>query len=512
MPTGKDDPSEVLRDFFDNGPVGLHWQLHDGTIQGANIALASLLGYQVDELPGMNFFEFHADAALALELQHLLAAGETINSEKVVLQARDGSHRHVLFSASALWQEGRLVRARCFTRDIPLLNDTIQALAAADARKAAILDASLDAIITMDAQGRLVDFNQAAERIFGYSRDQAIQQKLSALVIPLRLREAHEVGLRRYLETGIGPVLGKRFEIDAMRATGEEFPVELSIAVVHGEPPMFTATLRDITERKQAERALSDTLEALQRSEAALRDADRRKNEFIATLAHELRNPLAPVRTAAEILARRDVGPERTRRAVDIVRRQVSVMARLLDDLLDIARITTGKLELRRAPTTLIDTVRLACDTVQPKLESRRQVLRTDLRFPERLMASIDHVRISQVLSNLLANSSKYSDAGLTIHLRGFVQDEALVLEVQDDGIGFRPELAASLFDMFSQLPESIGRDQGGLGIGLSLSLELVRLHGGTLEAFSAGPGQGATFTVRLPLSAAQFGQSPPPR
>lgn len=495
-----DDQSEVLHDFFDNAPVGLHWHSREGTIQAANRALGALLGCDAHELVGANFLQFHADQKVARELQDRLLAGETINSHKLVLRGRGGGERHVLYSASALWQSGEFVRARCFTRDIPLLAEAMQALAEADARKAAILDASLDAIVTMNAEGRVVDFNHAAERIFGYSRTQALGQSLGRLLIPPRLREAHETGLQRYLATGHGPVLGKRVEIEAMRSTGEEFPVELSIAVVQGDPPMFTATLRDIGERRQAEQALRDTLGALQRSEAALKEADSRKDAFIATLAHELRNPLAPVRTAAEILARPNVGPERTMRSVDIIQRQVSVMARLLDDLLDIARVTRGKLELRRQPTRILDTVDLACDTVRPMLEARQQRLHRDLRIPEHLVVSIDPVRISQVLSNLLANASKYSDPNRNVWLRGMVRDQDLVFEVQDEGIGFRPELAQELFDMFTQLPESAGRAQGGLGIGLSLALELVRLHGGTLQAFSAGPGQGATFSVTLPL------------
>ena len=499
-----DEQSEILRDFFDNAPVGLHWQSLDGTVKAANRALAAMLGCEPEELVGANFFRFLADRAKAAKLQERLARGETLNSEELVLRARDGSHRQVLYSASVLWENGEFVRARCFTRDIPFLADALQALAKADARKTALLDASLDAIITMDAQGRLLDFNQAAERMFGYTRQAAMQQQLSALIVPPRLRAAHEAGLRRYLETGSGPVLGKRIEIDAMRAGGEEFPVELSIAVVEGEPPLFTATLRDITERRRAEQVLRDTLAALQRSELALRDADRRKDEFIATLAHELRNPLAPIRTAAELLARPELAPERAAWATDIIRRQVSVMARLLDDLLDIARIVTNKLELRLEPARVVDTVELACDTVRPTLEAKGQHLHTELRIAESVVAVIDHVRIAQVLSNLLVNASKYSDPGRHVQLRGFLRHEALVFEVQDEGIGFEPELAPKLFDMFTQMPEAAGREQGGLGIGLALSLAVVRLHGGRIEAFSSGPGHGATFTVTLPLPAGE--------
>jgi PAS domain S-box-containing protein len=496
-----DDLSEVLRDFFDNAPIGLHWQLYDGTIQNANRALGAMLGYDSNELVGVNFFGLHTDSALASDLQKRLAGGETVNSEKVVLRRRDGTERHVLYSASTLWKDGQLVRARVFTREVPRLMKAMQALAEADARKTAILDAALDAIITMDAQGSVVDFNRAAERIFGYARDEAVQTKLSTLVVPLRLREAHENGLRHYLETGTGPVLGRRIELEAMRANGEEFPVELSIAVVDGEQPMFTATLRDITQRKQAELAMQDTLAALQLSEAALRNADRRKDEFIATLAHELRNPLAPVRTAVEILARGEIGAERTSWAVDVVRRQVSIMARLLDDLLDVARMTQGKLELRRQPTRVAEMVRLAGHSIQSALDGKQQHLRLDVDVPEYFVAQLDNVRVTQVLTNLLTNASKYSDANSSVLLRCFVRDESLCFQVQDDGIGFRPELSTKLFEMFSQLPESSGRDQGGLGIGLALSLELVRMHGGTLEAFSAGPDRGANFTVTLPLA-----------
>lgn len=490
---------EDLLDFFTDAPVGLHFQAGDGTILRANHALAQLLGYSTEELVGMNFSQFYAETGAATPHLEALRSGDVLNSVQVGLRARDGLPRHVLVSASARRRAGEFVYARCFTREIPALRSAMEALERADARKSAILDASLDAIITMDSDGRVQDFNRAAERIFGYSRDQAINRRLSELMIPPHLRAAHEDGLRRFLETGIGPVIGRRIEVNAIRAGGQEFPVELSIAVVQGPPTMFTATLRDISERIAAERKLQDTLQALQRSEADLREADRRKDEFIATLAHELRNPLAPVRTAAEILARRDLAPKNVDSAVDVIRRQVGVMARLLDDLLDVARIAQGKLELRRQAVSVSDVIQLAVQTSEPSRTAKAQHLELAVHTADDLQLVVDPIRIAQVLTNLLNNASKYSDPGQVMTLSTCLREDSVLFEIEDKGIGFKPADAHLLFGLFTQLPAAAGRAQGGLGVGLALSRSVMQLHGGTLQAHSAGLGQGATFTATLP-------------
>ncbi|TFZ00972.1 PAS domain S-box protein [Ramlibacter henchirensis] len=491
-----------LSDFFDNAPVGLHFQTEDGRIRQSNHALAELLGSTREQLAGQSFTAFYADSVLAADHLERLRKGEDLNSAEVTLRSREGAERHVLVSASVLRNDGRFIHARVFTREIPALRRAIDALAQADARKAAILDASLDAIITMDAEGRLLDFNRAAESIFGYRRHEAIDRRLSELIIPPRLRAAHEAGLRRFLDSGIGPVIGRRIEVEAMRADGQEFPVELSIAVVHGAPPMFTATLRDVTERLRAERELQEALQALQQSESALRAADRRKDEFIATLAHELRNPLSPVRTAAEILARRGLRPEKIDLAVDVIRRQVSVMSRLLDDLLDVARVARGKVELRKELIAVGDVLRLAMQTAQSMLDAKSQRLELQSHVDLDLRLSADPVRLAQVLVNLLTNASKYSDPGQVITLRCCSTGESVLFEVEDRGIGFSSAEAERLFSLFTQLPGSAGRAQGGLGVGLALARSLMQLHGGTLQAHSRGPGQGATFRATLPLPA----------
>lgn len=230
----------------------------------------------------------------------------------------------------------------------------------------------------------------------------------------------------------------------------------------------------------------------------ALEEANRRKDEFLATLAHELRNPLAPIRQAA-LVARASPEPPRQQWALDVIQRQVGHMALLLDDLLDVSRISRGKLELRMARVDLRSVVDAAVETAWPLLEAKKHRLDTHLP-PQAVELQADAVRLAQVLSNLLSNAAKYTDAGGTIALEAHENEGQLVMRVRDNGIGLSPEHLEEIFAIFSQVHATHDRAQGGLGIGLALSRALVQLHGGSLEAASAGPGRGSEFTVRLPL------------
>jgi signal transduction histidine kinase len=234
--------------------------------------------------------------------------------------------------------------------------------------------------------------------------------------------------------------------------------------------------------------------------EEALREADRQKDRFIATLAHELRNPLAPIRTAAGMLGLARASAEQAEWARKVIQRQVAHMARLLDDLLDVARITRGKLELRMQPVRLDAIVETAIEVARPAIDSRRQKLVVDLPEPSPVLQA-DSVRLSQVVSNLLTNAAKYSDPEGVIRLRATAAQDAVVISVCDTGIGIPPDALEKVFDMFAQVPNAAGRSEGGLGIGLSLVKGLVELHGGKITAHSAGPGQGSEFTVTLPCA-----------
>jgi signal transduction histidine kinase/ActR/RegA family two-component response regulator len=260
-----------------------------------------------------------------------------------------------------------------------------------------------------------------------------------------------------------------------------------------GTPTHFDGVTVDVTAQKLDQQRLSTLNEQL-------REQDRRKDEFIATLSHELRNPLAPIRSAARIIASSQLKPAQLQQAQLIIERQVTHMALLLDDLLDIARITQGKLQLKRSTIPLVDVVDAAVEAVRPTLDGKNQQLL--LCLPSHpVMLDGDSLRLSQVLSNLLMNAVKYSDAGGHIALTVTVQGDRLSLSVKDDGIGIAPESLGGIFAMFSQIDGVAGRSDGGLGIGLALVKGIVDLHGGTVEARSAGPGRGSEFIVRLPLA-----------
>ncbi|AKJ27550.1 chemotaxis protein methyltransferase CheR [Caldimonas brevitalea] len=233
-----------------------------------------------------------------------------------------------------------------------------------------------------------------------------------------------------------------------------------------------------------------------------LRQADRRKDEFLATLAHELRNPIAPIRTAAHLLSKPSLGADQIAFCCDLIQRQSKTMALLLDDLLDVSRITSGKLTLRKAYVGIEAVVDAALETARPLLESKRHTLTVSM--PEHApQLDVDPLRVAQVLTNLLTNAAKYTDPGGSIRLEVALQDGRVEFRVIDNGVGIGADMLPSLFEMFHQAPGTLDRAQGGLGIGLALSRGLAELHGGTLDASSPGPGLGATFRLSLPVTAA---------
>ena len=259
-----------------------------------------------------------------------------------------------------------------------------------------------------------------------------------------------------------------------------------------GTPTHFDGVTVDVSAQKLDQQRLAQL-------NHQLREQDRRKDEFIATLSHELRNPLAPIRAAAKLIASPQVAPTQLKQAQLIIERQVTHMALLLDDLLDIARITQGKLQLKKETLALIRRGRCRCRSGTSDIGWQESAARVE-SAERTVLLDADHLRLSQILSNLLMNAAKYSDAGSHIELECTVQGDTLSLSVKDDGIGIAPESPAEIFEMFSQVDGVAGRSDGGLGIGLALVKGLTELHGGTVEARSGGLGHGSEFIVRLPL------------
>jgi PAS domain S-box-containing protein len=267
---------------------------------------------------------------------------------------------------------------------------------------------------------------------------------------------------------------------------------------------------RDLQNFDILARQATDLLERA-RAEVALKEADRRKDEFLATLAHELRNPLSPVRHSLEIMKHGPADPEVVEQALRTMDRQVAQMERLIDDLLDIARITNNRLELRKQTIPLASVVQDAVDAVRPLAQSLRHEIEVSLP-PHPIEISGDPARLAQVFGNLLNNACKYTPAGGRIVLDARRRGRDAVVSIKDNGIGIPRDKMTHIFEIFSQLDKSLERAQGGLGIGLSLSKQLVEMHGGTIEAHSEGLGKGSEFVVRLPIeSPAEPADSPSP-
>ena len=382
---------------------------------------------------------------------------------------------------TALRARRRQYNAREHLSDLDLI---ARALKDSESRLKALFDNAAVGIAELTAQGRLTLVNDALCGLLGVTRDDLLGMPLVDLAHPGD-RESLQKALAR-LFAGEADGLGaeKRF----VRRDGATIWANLTVALArmseagsHG-----VAVIEDVTERKHAEEDL--------------READRRKDEFLATLAHELRNPLAPIRNSLHILGMSGVRDDAMKRVTDMMTRQVAHMVRMVDDLLEVSRISRGKIELRKERIELAAVLRNAVDTSLPLVEAARHRLAVNIP-PEPIALEADPVRLAQVFANLLNNAAKYTPDGGEISIEVTVEAGSASICVRDNGEGIPPAMLARVFNMFTQVNTG-SRAQGGLGIGLTLARTLVQLHGGTIEAFSDGPGKGCQFLVKLPLAA----------
>lgn len=364
---------------------------------------------------------------------------------------------------------------------------------------AAIVQSSDDAIVSKTLEGRIQSWNAGAERIFGYTVAEAVGQPIT-IIIPPELRDEEKSILER---VGRGDRVD-HFDTTRVTKDGRRISISLTVSPVRDSRGIIVGAskvARDISDRKRAEETLRESERRLKVSEEALRDADRRKDELLALIGHELRNLLTPVRYSLAANKKGDRTPAQRQRSEEIMGRQVALMGRLLDDLLDVSRITRSALQLKKVTTELTFVVGSAIDTARPVLEAKQHTFSLDLpKHPVSLEA--DPARLAQVFSNILINAAKYTDPGGQIHLRAAQEGSGIVVAIRDNGIGIAADMKPRLFTMFAQAPGAIGHAEGGLGIGLSLVHGLVTMHGGSVEARSDGPGTGSEFIVRLPTGA----------
>ncbi|MFN2565960.1 MAG: PAS domain S-box protein [Gemmatimonadaceae bacterium] len=364
----------------------------------------------------------------------------------------------------------------------------------------AVVETALDAIVAMDAEGRITEFNPAAERIFGYTREQAVGRNMAELIIPPRYRTAHEEGLKRYLATGEARILGKRVELPAVRADGTEFPAELAITVVPGQRrPAFVGYMRDITDRKRAEEERARLLASERDARGQAEAASRAKSEFLAAMSHELRTPLNAIGGYAELLELGVRGPITSEQREDLtrLRRSQQHLLAMINDVLNFAKIDAGHVNYEitdvRAAEVLADVEAIVTPLI------RERGLRYVNRAAGRRYAMLaDRDKVLQILLNLLTNAVKYTEPGGSITVDGGVEDDAILIRVNDTGIGIPGDRLPRIFDPFVQVNRRFSRPLEGVGLGLAISRDLARGMNGDLTVVSA-VGKGSTFTLALP-------------
>ena len=410
-----------------------------------------------------------------------------------ILIAKDGTERPIDDSAAPIRTKGgEIVGCVLVFRDITERKQIEQQRGDAVARTESVLNNVVDGIITIDERGVVESFNPSAERLFSYQPEEVVGQNIKVLMGE-PYHSKHDGYLANYMRTGQAKIIGIGRGVEGRRKDGSTFPMDLGISeFLLGERRYFVGVVRDITERKQAE-------ERLRQLAAELSEADRRKDEFLATLAHELRNPLAPICNGLELMklaGGQTADVEQTR---SMIERQITQMVRLVDDLMDVSRISRGKLELRKEQISLVAVLNSAVETSRPLIEAMGHEFTVTLP-KQPLIVDADMTRLAQVFLNLLNNAAKYSARGGHIQLNVEREGSDVVVTVKDTGIGIAADQLPRIFEMFMQVDRSLEKSQGGLGIGLTLVKRLVEMHGGRVEAKSEGPGKGSEFVVRLPV------------
>lgn len=532
---------EMLRDFVENATIGLHWVGADGTIEWANEAELKLLGYTAEEYIGHHIKEFHADPGAIDDILCRLGANEEIHDYQAPLRARDGTVRWVAISSNVLFEDGRFVHTRCFSRDITD-RKRLEEQNAFLLDATAILTRSVDYETRLQALADVVVPRLADCCVVDIARDETYDRlAISHAGATLAARGAllHE----RWKETPASdPVL-------AVLRTGEPLIVSdpadghFSALARDGEDldelrglglrswmivPMIVAErvvgaltlLAAESGRRYTERDLPLAMDLAARAAGAVEAArlyhiaqvsNRAKDQFLATLSHELRTPLTAILGWACMLSVGGLDEETLRTAIATIERSARTQASLIDDLLDVSRIVSGKLSLQSEPVDLTAVAESVFKTMKVAADARQ--IRLELSgLDGRAIVKGDSTRLQQIVWNLVSNAIKFSDAGANVQVRLRQDGANAYVIVRDEGRGIEPSFLPLVFEPFRQADASSTRVYGGLGLGLSIVKYLAEAHGGTVQAESAGLGRGATFTVTLPLAHRSAGVAPGPR
>lgn len=467
-----------------------------GKIIDANPFMSVLLGYSHDEFLGKELWEIglFRDIEQSRAAYRELQEKGYVRYENLPLESRSGEKVEVEFVSNA-YPENHHQVVQCNIRDITERRKTERALAKALAYADDIIATLREPFVVLDGQMRVKTANRSFYDSFHVTREETEGR----FVCDLGDGQWDIPALRKLLD-----------EVLSRKQSVHDFEVEHSFPAL-GRKTMLLNARPFPPDSKHPELILLavEDVSALRERADELAEASRHKDEFLATLAHELRNPLAPIRNAVQYLGMEGLKEPDVRTARDMIARQVAVMVRLIDDLLDVSRVSRNRLDLRKQRIELAAVVESAVESSRPFIQQCGHELTVSLP-PQPVHLDADPVRLAQVFSNLLNNAAKYTKRGGHIWLTAERQGSDAIVSVRDNGIGIPADMLARIFDMFTQVDRSLERSQGGLGIGLTLVRRLVEMHDGSIEARSSGPDEGSEFVVRLPVFIKQSNEPPP--
>jgi PAS domain S-box-containing protein len=459
-----------------------------GHITSWNRGAQLIKGYTAEDIIGQHFSRFYPAAAVERgwpDHELNVARNEGRFEDEGWRVRKDGSTfwAHVIITALRD-DKGTLIGYGKITHDLTERRREQESLRQSEERFRLLVEGVKDyGIFMLDVDGRIMSWNTGAERIKGYSAKEIIGRHFSLFYPPELIAAdwpAHELRIAR---------TEGRYEEEAwrVRKDGSRFWASVIISAIRdhtGELRGYAKVTRDLTQRQRMQQ---------------LQEASRQMSDFVAMLAHELRNPLAPIRNAMQVMALRGLEDPQLEWCRTVVDRQVAHLGRLVDDLLDVNRVTTGKIQLKCELVPIALVLERALESSSPLIQERKH--HVEISFPEEpLLLHADPTRLAQVFLNLLNNAAKYTPANGLIQISGKAEGQNIVVRVRDNGVGIAPDLLPKVFDLFVQGSRSLDRAEGGLGIGLTLVREIVRLHGGSVSVSSAGVQQGTQFTVKLPL------------
>lgn len=533
-----------LTDFFDNAAIGLHWVGPDGTVLRVNQAELDMLGYTREEYVGCNIAEFHADQNVIEDILSRLEAGEVLENYDARLRCKDGGIKFVRINSSVYRENGKFIHTRCFTRDITdrrrtesrlglqyavtgILAESLDLVESAKNILQTIcesLDWEVGVLWTIDAEEgvlRCLDICHATSRPtpefdrvtqnFTFTKGVGFPGLIWERGQPCWIDNVVDhpsfprapIALREGLRGAFGfPILVGREIWGLMEFFSREVrePDEELIKLAAG----IGGQIGQFTQRKRAEADRSELLKLERAARAEAENANRLKDEFLATLSHELRTPLNAVIGWSRMLSSGRLDRENSKHALEVIERNAWAQKQIIEDILDVSRVITGKLPLNVSHVDLVMVVDAALDAVRPAMEAKEIRIETIIDASLRMISG-DSDRLQQVVWNILSNAAKFTPNGGSVEISVSQNTTHVLVQVKDSGPGIEPSFLPHVFERFRQADGSTTRKHGGLGLGLAIVRHLVELHGGTVAVENRDDSHGAIFTIRLPLPSGEL-------